>query len=295
MKRFRFGLLIALLAVLCTGIARGSEDMPPPPVEMLGLSFSHATVIWSFITAVGVWLFCYLASRSFSLEKPGKIQSLLELIMTAFLGILKQSIGKNRGPMFLSFIFSLFLFIWAGNMLGLVPLPQITIPGTGEKFMDCDGDGLYSAGEPFIDANGNGVYDTPFIIPKPSELPTNLNMPLALAILFITIIGQGFAIRYHGLLGYLKSYTSPGGVIGIAMTPMNVVGKIAEHVSISFRIFGNLYGGAMILTILSGLIHYCIIPIPMLAYFGVLAGTIQAFVFTMLALTYVSLEISEND
>ncbi len=119
-------------------------------------------------------------------------------------------------------------------------------------------------------------------------------MPLGLALLFVLIIGHGSEIYIHGFLGYIKSYFSPGGAIGFCMFPLNVVGKCAEVVSVSFRLFGNIFGGAIILSIISGLIYYMLLPIGMFGYFGVFAGTVQAFVFTMLALTYISSGAAEE-
>ena len=272
--------------------AASAAEAHPPPLRMLGMTFSHHTVVWCALVALAVWFCTWLAARGFSKERPGKAQVVLEVLLNAFLDLLASSIGKNRGPQFLSAILALFLFLWTGNMLGLIPVPQMTFGG--ESFDDYDGNGVYSAGEPFVDANGDGVHNPGFTIPAAVELPTNLNVPLALALLFISFIGQGYAIKYHGVGGYLLSYFSPGGVVGVIMMPMNVISKIAEHVSISFRLFGNLYGGAVIFSVVAGLLCYFAFPIPMLAYFGVFAGTVQAFVFTMLSLTYISLEIAED-
>jgi F-type H+-transporting ATPase subunit a len=84
------------------------------------------------------------------------------------------------------------------------------------------------------------------------------------------------------------------------MFPLNIVGKIASIVSISFRLFGNIFGGAIIVMIYSGTIqssitgqflglfmtNFVIVP-----FFTLFEGFLQAFVFTMLALTYLGMAL----
>ena len=71
------------------------------------------------------------------------------------------------------------------------------------------------------------------------------------------------------------------------MIVLNIIGEISAVVSHSFRLFGNIFGGFMIFTIVSSLIHHLLIPVGLLAFFGLFAGLVQAFVFTMLAITYI--------
>ena len=97
------------------------------------------------------------------------------------------------------------------------------------------------------------------------------------------------AIRVKGLGAYLKSYSEPF----IIMMPLNVVGEIAKGVSLSFRLFGNILGGAIIVTVISYLIKYTIVPVGLNLFFGLFVGTIQAFVFTMLSMTYIAVAIAD--
>lgn len=85
------------------------------------------------------------------------------------------------------------------------------------------------------------------------------------------------------------------GVPNILMFPLNVIGKLAEILSMSFRLFGNIFGGAVIIALLGGMTMQIALPILLQAFMGIFVGTIQAFVFAMLALTYITVEISEDD
>ena len=125
-------------------------------------------------------------------------------------------------------------------------------------------------------------------IPLAAEPTRDLNVPLGhmLVILFVVHFE---AIRVKGLLAYLKSYNEPFFV----MIPLNIIGEIAKGISLSFRLFGNVLGGAIIVMVISYLTKYTIIPVGLNMFFGLFVGTIQAFVFTMLSMTYIAVAIAD--
>ncbi len=281
----------ALLLIAPGGTAfAGMED--PPPLRLLGLGFNHATIIHCAVAAAGMYLLLRLLTASLSRERPRRGQAAVEMMVDTFLGLTKSTIGPKRGPRYLPFIGTLFLFLWGCNMLSLFPVPGMHIGG--EQFTDYNANHIYDPGEPFIDTNGDGVHNPGFQIPKFEEPTADLTLPATLAIIFVVVLGHGSGIRFRGPGGYLKEYFSPGGIIGVGMFPLNVVGKLAELISLSFRIFGNIFGGAIIMSVVSGLVGWFVVPIGMYGYFSVFAGTIQAFVFTMLATTYISMEAAEE-
>ncbi len=126
------------------------------------------------------------------------------------------------------------------------------------------------------------------IIPIPGNMePTrNLNVPLGMGLMVILVVHFS-AIKEKGFKEYLKGYTEPF----FFMAPLNLVGEIAKGISISFRLFGNILGGAIIILVISNLIRFILIPIGLSMFFGLFIGTIQAFVFTMLALSYTAVAI----
>ena len=290
MRGKRIWLAAVVLFVSGGNALAGMED--PPPLHFLGLGFNHATIVHCAIAAVAVYLLVRLLATNLSREHPKRGQVVIEMVVDTFLALTKSTIGPKRGPWYLPFIGTLFLFLWACNMMSLFPIPSSHIGG--EQFTDYNANGIYDPGEPFIDMNGDGIHNPGFQIPQFEEPTTDLTLPATLAVIFVLILGHGSGIRYHGIFGYLKEYFSPGGIIGIGMFPLNVVGKAAELISLSFRIFGNIFGGAIIMSVVSGLLYYFVVPIGMYGYFSVFAGTIQAFVFTMLATTYISMEAAEE-
>ena len=138
------------------------------------------------------------------------------------------------------------------------------------------------------------------IVPWMEEPTQNLNTTLALGITSFLYV-QFNGLRAHGIKGYLKEYTEPFFI----MAPLHVIGKLASIVSMSFRLFGNIFGGAIITGMYMNLIkRYVILEIVglgmglnfvILFFFGLFEGFLQAFVFTMLSLTYLSIAIAHEE
>lgn len=128
------------------------------------------------------------------------------------------------------------------------------------------------------------------IVPIPGFMePTrNLNVPLGMGIMVVAVVHY-MAIKNKGLFPYLKGFTEPF----FPMAPINIVGEMSKTISISFRLYGNILGGAIILIVISSLVRFIMIPVGLSLFFGVFIGTIQAFVFTMLAISYIAVELYE--
>ncbi|MFC1494579.1 F0F1 ATP synthase subunit A [Thermodesulfobacteriota bacterium] len=124
------------------------------------------------------------------------------------------------------------------------------------------------------------------LIPKLEEPTKDLNTPLAMGLLG-GVIAHYSGIRAKGFAGYLKEYCHPMWF----MFPLNLIGELAKVVSISFRLYGNIMGGAIIILVVSHLTHSIVFPPILLLFFGLFVGGIQAFVFTMLTLVYISLQV----
>ena len=129
------------------------------------------------------------------------------------------------------------------------------------------------------------------MIPIPGFIePTrNLNVPLGLGVLAVSIV-HITAFKVKGVWGHLQNYLNP---VKNPLFLLDIIGELSKVVSISFRLFGNVLGGAIIILVVSSLVSYVVFPVGLNLFFGMFVGTIQAFVFTMLALTYIGVEISE--
>jgi len=134
------------------------------------------------------------------------------------------------------------------------------------------------------------------VIPWLEEPTQDLNTTLSLGIISFTYV-QYHAIREHGFWHYLKEYLQPFFI----MFPLHLVGKLATIVSLSFRLFGNIYGGATISSLYFSLIKSSVWyeiaglvlggNLVIALFFGLFEGLLQAFVFAMLTLTYLSIAL----
>ena len=125
------------------------------------------------------------------------------------------------------------------------------------------------------------------VIPELSEPTQDLNTPLSLGILGF-VIAHYAGIKAKGIKAYLKGYMEPI----FLLAPLNVIGELSKVISISFRLFGNILGGAIIIAVVTSLIKGLLLPPGLLCFFGLFVGTIQAFVFTMLTLVYISVQVN---
>jgi F-type H+-transporting ATPase subunit a len=124
------------------------------------------------------------------------------------------------------------------------------------------------------------------ILPHLEEPTKDLNTPLGLGIMGFCIAHYA-GIRSKGLKHYIKEYFQPI----FFMMPLNLIGELAKVISISFRLFGNIMGGSIIILVVSHLTYSIVLPPFLNAFFGLFVGVIQGFVFTMLTLVYISVQV----
>ena len=123
------------------------------------------------------------------------------------------------------------------------------------------------------------------VIPGLSEPTKDLNTPLAYGVLGF-FIAHYAGIKTKGFKAYATEYFQPM----FFMAPLNIIGELSKVVSISFRLYGNIMGGSIIILVVSDLVYSVVLPPLLYGFFGIFVGTIQAFVFTMLTLVYISVQ-----
>ncbi|MBW7876155.1 MAG: F0F1 ATP synthase subunit A [Candidatus Cloacimonetes bacterium] len=185
-----------------------------------------------------------------------------------------------------------------GRNVRLIPTPlqlglELIVGFVDELCRDSLGKSLGRAFTPFIATififvalcNYAGI----FFFTEPTAV---VNTPLALGLLgFAIALYQAF--KYKGVWGYMKELVMEP--IPIIMFPLNIIGELSKIVSISFRLFGNIMGGAIIIAVVGGLVKQILLPVGLNAFFGGFVGTIQAFVFMMLTLTYIAMNVTVEE
>jgi F-type H+-transporting ATPase subunit a len=118
-------------------------------------------------------------------------------------------------------------------------------------------------------------------------------LPFALALTSFFLI-QFSGIRYRGWNYFKETYLSPHWLF----FPINVLGEFSRPISLSFRLFGNILGGLILITllyVLTPLPTRFLIPVPLHFFFDLAFGALQAFIFTILSLTYVGLAAADSN
>lgn len=114
----------------------------------------------------------------------------------------------------------------------------------------------------------------------------DLNTTLGLALMTFIII-HFTGVKSKGLGGYLKGFLDPMPFL----LPLNIMGELATPISLSFRLFGNIVGGLIIMTLVYNALGSLAVLVPAVlhAYFDLFAGLLQSFIFAMLTMVFVSL------
>ena len=205
---------------------------------------------------------------------PGRLQSALELPIELFLGIVAGSSSRWRG--YVALVIGLFLTILVANWIGL-------LPGVGTIGLKHE-------------VEGHEV-----LVPLIRPAAADLNFTLGLAIItFVTFVWWG--VRINGPLGYLKELVGEPRYMAPLMFPIHFISEVSRLVSLSMRLFGNVFAGEVLLATMLALTTGAIVVLP-LAFFvpgiflglELLFGFVQAMVFALLTMTYITLAIAEHE
>ncbi|MFW6263624.1 MAG: F0F1 ATP synthase subunit A [Thermotogota bacterium] len=218
------------------------------------------TVIMGGIICLIVIVFAWGVSKKFSMI-PNRKQSAVELFLDFMYKTVEDSISVKEyiKPVFVIST-TLFIFIALSNLIS-------GMPGLNVSLIE---------GKPQFSLFLNTWY-TPT-----SDLNTNATYAI-----MTLILSHAFAIKVKGFGNWLKSFFEPVFI----MFPMNLVGEISKPISHSLRLFGNIYGGGILVLILSYMLKYLVLPMALWGFFGMFIGLIQVMVFSMLTVAYIAGQI----
>jgi F-type H+-transporting ATPase subunit a len=192
---------------------------------------------------------------------PGRFQNAVEFILDSVLDMMEPIYGsRSKAEKYLPWIATFFILILFSNWLGLVP-------GVGSIGLK----------------NAEGI--TPFFRAPASDL----NFTLALAILSVILI-QIFGIMALGPKIHFSKFFDFRSPIKFFIGILELVSEIAKIISFSFRLFGNVFAGEVLLVIIGFLVPY-VVPVPFLL-FEVFVGFMQAFVFAMLTMVFIAMAVT---
>ncbi|MCF7876176.1 F0F1 ATP synthase subunit A [Candidatus Bipolaricaulota bacterium] len=126
------------------------------------------------------------------------------------------------------------------------------------------------------------------VVPGLSSPTQDFNVPLSFALL-VFFASHYYGMRINGTGRYLKSFAEPFAF----MLPMNLVSEVAKPLSHSFRLYGNVFGGAVLITVLTAKLIPILLPALFQMFYGLFIGVIQAFVFALLAVSYINVAVEQ--
>src|SRR3989338_7378107 len=236
-------------------------------------NFKITNTILNAWLAILIFLVLGLLLRKNIKEKPGKLQNAGEYILELILPYFDQVTGDRKKTIkFLPIVGSIFFFILLSNWLGL-------IPGTGS----------ISVGQAFLLRPAN----------------TDLNLTLAMALTAV-ISSHIFGFLSVGVFTHIGKFVPIGTIVkslkkgpiaiftaliefGVGL--LEIIGEMAKVLSLSLRLFGNIFAGEVLISVISALVSL-LVPTPFMML-ELLVGLVQAAVFAMLTLVYLTVASAE--
>lgn len=263
--------------------------LPPlaaEPIFNIGSFPVTNSYINSTLTVIGFVVFAYLikqALRTYGWNKaPRGLLNFFEALLEVVLSYVDRvTNNRTKSVKFLPIVGSLFFFILISNWIGLLP-------------------GIGSIGQYQVH------HGQLLLVPLFRPANTDLNMTLAMAVLAVSI-SHVLGIAAIGFVKYankfvkvldvwhavksLKPVNILTAVIEFFVGIIEIFSEVAKMVSLSLRLFGNVFAGEVLLTVLASLIAF-FVPLPFIAL-ELLVGLIQAMVFSMLTLVYLTVATAE--
>jgi F-type H+-transporting ATPase subunit a len=259
------------------------HGLPQKAVEIarpFGFPITNSMVV-SWIVAVGLIIFARVATRDMK-DVPAGAQNLFEWLVASLYDFLERIIGPRLVKRTFWFLATVFLFILSANWMGLIP-------------------GASTIGWGHQTPHG-------FVVDQPLFRGANadLNLTLAMALVFFGcwII---WALQEVGPVGFLKELFAPKGestgllrvlmvIVFFAAGMLEIISILFRPVSLSFRLYGNIFAGENMLETMSRLVPGLgwLLPIPFY-FLELLVGLVQALVFMLLCAVFTLLMCPQKE
>lgn len=233
----------------------------------LNIPITNTIVVLWFISVVMILFALWLVRPKKFTKVPKGKQLVAESIVNISGSVIKGNLGEKNYKKFLPYYGTILLFLVFANTAALfnwIPSAELVGHWTGhvpEKWIQL-------------------------------EPPTSdLNIPLTLALMSICLIPMA-AIKFKGVGGFLKNFLHPTPI----MLPFNILDYVTRTMSLSLRLFGNIFAAVVILDLLyfGSIFIKPIVPIAS-AFFDIFDAGLQAYIFVFLSSVYVAEAINEED
>jgi F-type H+-transporting ATPase subunit a len=223
------------------------------------------SMLLSWIVSILLIIFVMIATKKMKLV-PSGIQNFFETIVEVLFNTADGVIeNRNETKKYFPLVATIFLFVVCNNWLGLVP-------GVGSI-------GINEVKE------GHNV-----LVPIFRGGNADLNTTLALAITAVISV-QVFGIAAIGTIKYAKKFFNFSNPINFFVGFLEIISEFSKMISFSFRLFGNIFAGEILLMVIAFLVPY-IAPLPFF-FLELFVGLVQGLVFMMLTLVFIKGATSE--
>ena len=264
-------------------------ELAPEPLFRLGPLVVTNTILgtWMAMLLLVVGGLVLRRRTLVDIPKAASLQNVVETLFEALYNFMHNIAGAQTASFF-PVVATFFLFILANNWLGM-------LPGFGSL-------GLWRSGE-----------GEPVFVPLLRGPTTDLNTTIALAICSV-LAAQAYGIHAQGFLGYASRFVPLGkiiaffrelfaekrlriklllgGFLDIFIGILELFEEMTKVLSFAFRLFGNMFGGEVLLAVMAFLAPY-VVSLPFLAL-EIFGGFIQAFIFATLTTAFLSRATSSH-
>lgn len=226
----------------------------PEPIFHIN-SFPVTNTILNTLLVDSIIIGCAITIKKNITKIPNLFQNLIELGIETFYNLI-ESVANDRAKKIFPYVFTFFLFILISNLSGMIP-------------------GMGTVG--FFE----GKKLTPLLRGATSDI--NTTFALALISAFATHM---ISIKTIGIKEYLSRYFSLNPIylfVGI----LEIISEITKIISLSFRLFGNIFAGEVVLFTVSGIFAF-LFPLPFMLL-EIIVGFVQALVFSMLTMAFMAI------
>ena len=232
------------------------------------------SILTAWITILLLLLITLITRSKLSLKTPKGLQIMFEFIITFLYDMTESIMGKkDLAKKLFPLLATFFFFILVGSWLGL-------LPGVGSI-------GIWEQIE------GKEV-----LVPLFRAPTSDINAALVMALITMVTV-QVVGLKHLGFFKYGKKFLNFSGKtlfdrgLNLFVSILEGISEISKIISFTFRLFGNIFAGEVLITVMTFLIPYAV-PIPFLG-FEIFVGVIQAFVFFALSTVFMSLAVQSHE
>lgn len=237
------------------------------PVAHLGSFIITNTLVASTLVVLFLVFVAWQIHRT-GYDLKSRFYNFIEMVVQGFVTVIEGVVGRGvLAKQIFGVIVTFFIFVILNNWFGIFP-------------------GMGSIG--FNEVHEGREVFVPFLRSANSDL----NMTLAIAIMSVLFI-QAISIKTVGLKHYLQKFFNFKNPILFFVGILEIISEVVKIFSFSFRLFGNIFAGDVLLIVMFGLVPF-IAPIPFMGI-EMFAGFIQALIFSMLTLVFIKVSVSHGE